>query len=129
MHFQVSLIIEWPHTHPSGCMQRILAKDDSLSTIRNLACQKISLDQSISNYTRSLESMDFRYCPEQFTNAFTAHRRAWEALIPITKKYDDMRGEMHFLFKELEAGQDSTLFKQNLKRVWDTWAEVEKESR
>lgn len=119
-------MIEWPPTHPSGCMQRIIAKDDSLGTIRNHACENISLDQTISNYTSALATLDFKYCPENFTNAFTIHRNAWDALIPIVRKYGHKRGEMHLLFKELEISEDSTLFKQKLKFVWDTWSDVEK---
>ncbi|MBK8956594.1 MAG: hypothetical protein IPM34_13705 [Saprospiraceae bacterium] len=123
---QISLMIEWPPTHPTGCMQRILAKDDSLGQIRNLACTSEALPIVITNYSKALASLDFKYCPENFTSAFNNHRNAWESLIPFLEKYADKRDEMHLLFKEIESGEDSTIFKQKLKAVWDSWAEVEK---
>ena len=52
--------------------------------------------------------------------------KAWDEMQKFTKRYPDMRGEMHVLFDEIEKGKDKHTFKPILKEIWDTWAEVEK---
>jgi hypothetical protein len=72
-----------------------------------------------------MKKLDFQGCPPDFTVAFEKHRQAWNDMIPLVKKYPDLRGEMHVLFDQLEKGEDAERFKLLLKNVWDTWGEVE----
>ena len=109
----------------SDCIDQILAADDELGSIRNHACEKIDLAETIQDYIKGLASLDYSNCPEKFTAAFDRHRKAWEAMLPLVGKYPDLRGEMHDLFDELEAGEDAETFKPLLKGIWDTWKEVE----
>lgn len=108
------------------CMNRVIALDDSLGKIRNHACEKISLSQSIKDYSAGMKKFSYKKCPESFKKAFERHRQAWANMLVVTDKYPDLRGEMHVLFKQLEEGKDAELFKPLLKAIWDTWAEVEK---
>lgn len=107
------------------CMERVIALDDSLGRLRNHACEKISLAETIRNYADGLQQIDFSNCPADFTAAFDKHRQAWLHLIPVVEKYPDMRGEMHDLFDGLEQGEDADIFKPQVKNVWDTWTEIE----
>ena len=106
-------------------MPRALALDDSLGRARNHACETISLSETIRQYARGIENIDYRDCPEAFSTAFNKHRKAWLALLPVTDRYPELRGEMHGLFKQLEAGEHAEQFKPLVKSVWDTWGEVE----
>ena len=107
------------------CIDQIIAQDDSLGKVRNHACERISLAQTIREYTDAMGQFDYQNCPADFTIAFKKHREAWVALIPIVEKYPDMRGEMHTLFEILENGAHAAAFKLLVKAVWDTWGEVE----
>lgn len=110
-----------------ACLDRVMAQDDSLGKARNHACETISLSETIKQYVSGLENIDYSNCPEAFVNAFKAHREAWTAMMEVTDKYPDLRGEMHDLFDELEKSEDADTFKSLLKPIWDTWALVEKE--
>lgn len=124
--FAYSCKAEKTKTHSKECIEVILKKDDSLGTIRNHACEKISLSNTINQYTSSLNNLDFLNCPEDFKNAFQLHIKAWNDMTSITNNYDSLRGEMHTLFDEIESSKDSIIFKQKLKIIWDTWAVIEK---
>lgn len=106
-------------------MQRILALDDSLGKIRNHASEKISLSETIKQYTSEINKMDFNGCPGDFTFAFKRHRDAWSKIMAITGKYPGLRGEMHALFDSIKAGKDSAEFNLRLAAIWSTWSEVE----
>ena len=108
------------------CVDAIMKKDDSLGTVRNHACEKISLSKTIASYTSSLNNLDFSSCPKSFTKAFELHIDAWNDMVTITNNHDSLRGEMHELFDKIEVSTDSVLFKQKLKTIWDTWEEIEK---
>lgn len=110
------------------CIKSALAIDDSIGKIRNHECERISLSRTISNYTTGMKAIDMKDCPNSFSNAYDLHRKAWDEVLPITNKYPELRGEMHDLFKQIEAGKDSVLFKKRVAAVWATWAEVEKAS-
>lgn len=107
------------------CIAGIMAVDDSLGKIRNHACERISMSQTITQYADAMEKFDFRNCPVEYAIAYEKHRKAWIDILAVTDKYPDLRGEMHVLFKQLEQSKDSDEFKPLLKSVWDTWAEVE----
>ncbi len=110
---------------PADCMKKIIAMDDSLGTIRNHACETVSLAETIRNYAASLQKLDFSSCPPSFATAFEKHRQAWLAMIPLAEKYPKLRGEMHDLFDQLKAGEDAAVFGPLLDAIWATWAEVE----
>ena len=107
------------------CIEKIIALDDSLGTIRNHACKTISLSETIKQYTAGMNQFDFQTCPEAFTVAFKKHIAAWTDMLVVTNQYPELRGEMHDLFDQLEVGEQAELFKSLLKSIWDTWAEVE----
>lgn len=109
------------------CNKQLLAMDDSLGSIRNHACEKISLSKTIKIYVTDLKAVPVENCSKALVSAFYTHLEAWENVIPITNKYDAMRGEMHDLFDEIRMKSDSTVFNTRVKAIWDTWADVEKE--
>ena len=112
-----------------NCMASIFKQDDSLGSIRNHACEKITLSKTISNYVTSMKRLDFKNCPDDFKNAFEEHEAAWKDMIQVTDNYQDLRGELHDLFDQIEASPDSLEFKKRLKLIWDTWAKIEKVSK
>lgn len=107
------------------CMKKIIALDDSLGRFRNLQCLVDPLSKTIADYTFAVNNLDFSNCPEAFRSAFSRHARAWNDLLPVVRNYPDSRGEMHALFKDLERSRDSLSFNAGVKKVWDTWAEIE----
>ena len=107
------------------CITNVLKQDDSLGTIRNHACEAISLSATIDQYVSALNRLDFEACPESFHTAFKNHAEAWTKMEEFTTQYPDLRGEMHDLFDSIEKGKDSLSFKPLLKAIWDTWADVE----
>ena len=107
------------------CVDRIIAIDDSLGTIRNHACKTISLSQTIKNYTDGLSNIDYTSCPKIFTQAFQFHIEAWLDMMEVTDHYPQLRGEMHDLFDAIEKGVHKELFDPRLKAIWDTWADIE----
>lgn len=92
---------------------------------RNHACETISLSETIRQYADAMGKINYRNCPEDFSAAFGRHQKAWLALLPVTDQYPNLRGEMHDLFAQIEAGDHAEQFKPLVKTVWDTWAEVE----
>ncbi|MEQ1745605.1 MAG: nuclear transport factor 2 family protein [Saprospiraceae bacterium] len=107
-----------------GCMGDALVLDDSLGRVRNRACEATSLSQTIRQYAAAIGQIGAG-CPEAFAAGFKKHAAAWMALLPVTDRYPDLRGEMHGLFKQLESGKHGEAFKPLVKAVWDTWAEIE----
>lgn len=111
-----------------ACVKMVFEKDSILGEIRNHSSENISLSETINNYTKELESMNFAYCPEKFKSSFNAHIKAWQHLRSVTDKYPAMRGELHDIFARLEKSQDSTEFKALVQEVWDTWDLVKENS-
>lgn len=110
-----------------ACITGIIESDSEAGKIRNYACEKQSLSQTIKDYTAHLNAMDFSDCPDGFSMAFKNHIKAWENIIAITSNHDKLRGEMHHLFDEISKSTDSAIFNKEVKAIWDTWALVEKE--
>lgn len=109
------------------CIQRIMAYDEKLGTIRNHGCETQSLSKTIQDYVNALENASFKGCPNTFKDAFDKHIEAWKATLVVTDKHPDLRGEMHDLFDELEKHEeDGAALTQAIKGIWDTWEEVEK---
>jgi hypothetical protein len=115
-----------PEMAKTECIERIFEKDSLLGEIRNHASEKISLSQSIQNYTKALESLDYTGCPEEFVSSFRKHIEAWKGVTKITDNYPHLHGELHDIFIELEKSKDSAEFKALVNRVWETWTEVKK---
>jgi len=114
-----------PMTKQLNCTDRIFEKDSILGSIRNHASERISLSKTIDNYTDSLQALDFSECPSKFKTAFQEHIVAWQNIKITTDKYPSLRGELHYIFEELEQSKDSIEFKSFLKQIWDTWNLVE----
>lgn len=112
-----------------NCIETILKDDSELGTIRNHACEKVSLSKTIDNYVTSLQKLDYTNCSVEFTQAFLSHQHAWLSAKKVTNKHSELRGEMHDLFDAINKTADSTEFKVLVKDIWDTWAEVEKASK
>ena len=110
----------------SACIDRVLAIDDSLGAIRNQASHNIPLGHVVRVYVRDLERVDFDACPEEFTLSYKEHVKAWKDMLPVLDKHDDLRGEMHDLFDQLEKGPGATKFRVRLDAIWSTWDKVEK---
>ncbi len=110
------------------CVKRILKKDSILGKVRNEASKTITVSETINNYATDLKSLDYTHCPEEFKRAFDEHVEAWLAITAVTDRYPLMRGELHDLFTQLEESEDSTEFKSYVKKIWDTWEKVEKNS-
>jgi len=106
------------------CIKYVIAVDDSLSALRNTDCEDISISESIYRYTTAIGSVSFNDCPDNFVRAYKRHQQAWLEMLRVTDKYPDLRGEMHQLFDTIQAGNDSTEFKQRLNLVWSTWDEI-----
>ena len=113
----------------SQCITNVFAQDDKLGKIRNHACEKISLSETIDNYVAGLEAVDFSNCPTAFHQAFVNHMDAWKKMSVVTSKYGDMRGEMHDLFDSIEKNKEDEEFPKRLKAIWDTWSIVETTSK
>jgi hypothetical protein len=116
-----------PSDNGTSAVARVLQQDDVLGTQRNHACETAPLAQAVRDYVRGLAALDFSGCPDDFVDAFTRHREAWEASIPFFEAYHDLRGEMHDLFEQIRDRDPST--KAELEEleagIWGTWAEVE----
>jgi hypothetical protein len=108
------------------CIEQLFALDDSLGKVRNHACNTISLSETIDQYYKGINEADFLNCPEKFQIAYKNHQKAWLDIKNVTEKYPELRGEMHDLFDKIKSGKDSSVFKQYLDAIWNTWAEVEK---
>lgn len=118
-----------PEMNQTNCIERIFEKDSVLGDIRNHASETISLSQSITNYAKELEFLDYSNCPQKFVSAFHDHIEAWKRVTRVTDKYPSLRGELHDIFAELEKSKDSTEFKSLVKQVWDTWHWVEENAK
>jgi len=111
-----------------ACVKMVFEKDSILGEIRNHSSKNISLSETINDYTKELESMNFTNCPEKFKSSFNAHIMAWRHLRSVTDKYPAMRGELHDIFASIEKSGDSTEFKALVQEVWDTWDLVKENS-
>ena len=109
----------------SECIKTVIKIDDSLGTVRNHACETISLSETIHNYTYSIEQIDFTYCPKDFETAFKTHAEAWKNMTVLTDKYPNLRSEMHVLFDSIAQGKDSLQFKPLLDEIWSSWSVIE----
>lgn len=105
----------------------VLSIDSELGIVRNEATRTRSLATAIGDYVASIDTVDFSGCPADFTEAFRAHRNAWEESIRFFERFPDLRGEMHELFEEIRS--QSIELRDDLERtevpIWDTWSEVE----
>jgi hypothetical protein len=110
----------------SECIDRVLMLDDSLGTIRNHECERISLSRTIENYVNGLRAINFDGCPKEFKQAFDAHIQAWINVTETTDNYPDLRGEMHQLFDKLGQSPDSGAFNKQVAEIWSTWGNIEK---
>ena len=61
-----------------NCIDYVLKQDDSLGTIRNHACEATSLSNTIKQYVNSVNTLDFKNCPDNFNIAFQNHLMAWK---------------------------------------------------
>ena len=113
-------------TPRKDCVGSVLQLDSIKGGIRNKASLGSPLSSAIKDYVSAVDSFDFSNCPERFSTAFKNHLDAWKEMLPVTDKHAGLRGEMHDLFKQIEHSADSVAFRLRLKKVWDTWAEVEK---
>jgi len=113
------------HASAKECVDYVIAKDDSLGSIRNYASEKQSLSETIDDYVYSLDNLSFSNCPSTFTDAFEEHKDAWVNITEVTDNYPDLRGEMHDIFDIIADGPDSTTFKLLLAEIWATWEQVE----
>lgn len=113
------------HATAQECIDYVIALDDSLGTIRNHACEKQSLSETIDEYVYNLDNLSFSNCPPAFITAFDEHKDAWVNATEITDNYPDLRGEMHELFEIIENGPDSIAFKLLVAEIWSTWEQVE----
>lgn len=109
----------------ADCINRAIAVDDSIGKIRNRECETLPLSQTIINYTNAMQHIGTKDCPEAFSKAYSSHKEAWNAMLPVTDKYPNLRGEMHVLFKQLEQSKDSVVFKKLQAAIWTTWDDVE----
>lgn len=108
-----------------ACIARGIALDDSLGTVRNYTCERISLSETITQYVQGVEAVSFQDCPEEFTKAFQQHLEAWTQMIEVSDHYPDLRGEMQDLFDILEVSEHQDEFQPRLAAIWDAWKEVE----
>ena len=115
--------------YEKACIERVLALDDSLGTVRNEAPKEISISESIKQYTAALKGLNFEGCPPKFANAFKDHRQAWEEILIVTDKYPKMRGELHEVFDSISVSKDSVEFKTRLDKIWATWEMVDDQSK
>ncbi len=122
---KTSTVQHYEGESPKSCVERIIAADETLGDIRNHACEKISLSQTIKNYVAELKALDFNACPSDFTDGFDAHTSAWEDMVAVTDHYPNLRGEMHDLFDKIKEGEHAMEFNLRLKAIWDTWGSIE----
>ena len=94
-----------------NCIEKVILLDDSLGSVRNHVCEKISLTETIEQYISGIDIYDYTNCSESFRTAFKKHIFAWTEMKYITDKHPELRGEMHELFKILEASNESVAFK------------------
>ena len=106
------------------CMEYIFSIDDSLGTVRNYACEKIPLSQTIKDYENGLKKLPFNNCPDEFSDAFMKHLEAWSKMGIYTERYSYLRGEMHAIFDSIEK-IDQGQFEQLLAEIWSTWGKVD----
>ena len=113
------------HASAKECIDYVIDTDKSLGAIRNHACEKKSLSETIDDYVHSLDNLSFSNCPPIFIKAFEEHKEAWVNVTEMTDQYPDLRGEMHDIFEIIEAGPDSAAFKYLEAEIWATWEQVE----
>ncbi len=107
------------------CIAYIIRKDDSLGSIRNHACEAMSLSKSITQYVSGIDDLDFSNCPKSFVDAFAEHKKAWRNMKKVTDSLPNLRGEMHDVFDSISKTKYNEAFDPLLKDVWDTWAQIE----
>ena len=125
MCIHVDLFSQQLNQESKTCIDRIISGDSEYGTIRNHDPEEMPISQAIVNYVRNIRSMDYSNCPEDFSSLFNAHILAWEELIPLTEKHLELRGEMHDVFNEIEKSGDADQFNQGVKKIWETWGELE----
>lgn len=106
------------------CVKRIIEMDNKLSVVRNEFTKNQPLSQTIKEYLTEMGYASYAGCPSTLEPAMKKHFAAWRSIIPVTDKYEDKRGEMAVLFKELEESADSVAVKAFVQQSYDTWMEV-----
>ncbi|NNE33177.1 MAG: hypothetical protein HKN40_12495 [Winogradskyella sp.] len=110
----------------TNCIENVIEKDSEFGKLRNHQCETKTLHTTIIDYTEAMRNINFENCPETFSVAFKNHITAWDSMGEFTKKYSELRGEMHNLFDSIKKTNDSLQFKILLKDIWNTWTHVEK---
>ena len=107
------------------CVKAIIERDSVLGKARNHYPEKFPISAAVNNYVIELLTLDYTNCPIEFKTAFMQHVSAWKRTTPLLQRYDNLRGEMHDVFDQIETGKDSVEFKKLVKDIWDTWDAVE----
>ena len=108
-----------------SCIESVFNTDSILGINRNHDSETISLSEAITRYVDAFDSISFDDCPLVLKQSFSDHLEAWRNMLEVTDNYPNLRGEMHNLFDQLDAGQDSLRFRTLLAQVWSTWSGVE----
>ncbi len=110
-----------------SAMQTVLKLDELLSQQRNEATRQVALNQAIQQYVANLEQLDFDGCPPEFVAAFQKHRLAWQASIEFFASHQDLRGEMHEVFKQIATHDKNSArqLKTHLDSIMETWRAVQ----
>lgn len=113
-----------PGTPERSCIDRVIAMDDSLATLRNHATETLSMGTAIRQYVNGMVRIPYNECPEAFMGAMSRHRQAWLDMITLVNEYPDLRGEMHALFDQVKQEQNGKKIEEQLVKIRDTWTEV-----
>lgn len=110
-----------------AAIQAVIANDNELGAIRNAASETGPLADAVRDYVAGMDGIDFSKCPAEFTEAFQRHRDVWEQSLPFFEQHLELRGEMHDLFNKFKA-DPATMAQIDAidRRIWDTWAMVER---
>ena len=123
--------IEDQKNQHAEAIKSIFTQDAKLGSIRNHACEDTSLTATVRQYVADLDALDFSACPADFAVAFQKHRDAWQDALGFFKPFDELRGEMHDLFEQINQtgeAQKAELTKY-VQAITDTWTEVENLAR
>jgi len=114
-------------TRAAVAIRAVLEADSELGGVRNHASESQPLAEAVRAYVGGLDAIDFGECPPDFTSAFRRHRDAWHESIRYFEEHDELRGELHDVFKEIrESGADARTRIEGIEKdILDTWAEVQ----
>lgn len=111
----------------AAAIRAVLEEDAELGAVRNHASESMPLASAVAAYVRSLDAIDFRKCPADFTAAFERHRDAWQESVRHFEEYEEMRGELHDVFEQIRGvSEDARKRIETIENaLHGTWAEVE----